>query len=69
MSAVYIEAESLAVTYGSALHLNGRYMRIELEMSDRQRRDAIVALLGQMQSDGDALDLLRSEFPHLFEEV
>lgn len=65
MSAVYIEAENIAVTYGSALHLNGRYMRIELEMNDSQRRAAIVAMLGGM-TDGEAFGLLRSEFPQLF---
>jgi hypothetical protein len=69
MKAIYIEAESLEVTYGSQLNVGGRYIRVELDMNETQQRAAILRLLGQYKSEQAAFDMLRSEFPEWFGAV
>lgn len=65
MKPVYIEGQDIAsvMPLGSA---GTRAVAVELNMTDKQVRAAIVDMLGGMP-ETDAFQFLRSEFPEWFE--
>ena len=64
---VYIQAQNIASVQPEG-GPGGRSIGVELEMTDRQMRDAVIDLLGGMPEQ-EASDWLRSEFPNWFAGV
>jgi hypothetical protein len=64
--AVYLEANALESVIPHTRE-GARYIAVELDLTPKQRRAAIVDLLSHGISEQEAFEFLRSEFPEWFE--